>query len=189
MVKAQSKEVKEAEVVKEAEAEVVVAKAEAPEVKAPAKKVRKDLDRNMMVECRSVYSGTLTYVSKKTLGETTWNGFGETEYVDLGELLTMKGTQASFLNNPWIIIDDEDVVEYLGLKSIYDRILAPEDVQGLFYKTPQEIEETIAKAPKGTRELIADTARDLIVNEQLFDVRIMKVLNKALNIDLFMVQE
>ena len=188
-VKGQAKNVKE-NVAVEAKATEQVKEVE-KEVVAPTKntkKVRKELDRNMMVECRSVRYGTLTYVSKKTLGETNWNEFGDVEYLDLAELLTMKGSQPRFLTDPWIIIEDEDVVEFLGLKSVYEKIVSPENIAELFYQSPEELEETLVKAPRGTKDLIADKAREMVANEQLYDTRIIKVLNKVLNIDLFMVQ-
>jgi hypothetical protein len=168
--------------------EAVETKEVVQEVVKPVPTKRKELDRNMMVSCRSVVQGELTYVSKKTGLETTWSKFGDEEYIDLGELMTMKASQPKFLNNPWIMIDDTDVVEHLGLKAVYDKIIAVEELDSFFYKQVDEMVEVLKKAPKGTRQLVADTARAKVQDGSLDSMRIIKALEKELIIDLSMVQ-
>lgn len=152
---------------------------------APVKK--KELDRNMMVPCRSVVQGSLTYLSRKTGLETNWENYGDEEYIDLGELMTMKASQPKFLNHPWLIIDDKDVVEHLGLKSVYDRIIPVDELQSFFYKSPDEMLEVLKKAPNGTRTLVADTARAKVQDGTLDSMKVIKMLEQELTIDLSMV--
>jgi hypothetical protein len=175
--------------VKDSKETVVVTTPTQPTVEKKAEPVKKkDLDRNMMVSCRSIVQGELTYVSRKTGLETSWANFGDEEYIDLGELMTMKAGQPKFLNNPWIMIDDQDVVEYLGLKAMYDKIVAVDQLDEFFYKQVDEMIEILKKAPKGTRKLIADTARVKVEDGSLDSMRIIKALENELTIDLSMVQ-
>jgi hypothetical protein len=158
-----------------------------PEVKAPAKK--KQIDKDQVVECRSVVSSGLTYVSKRSHMQVDWNKYGDVEYIEVSELMTMKSSQPKFLTEPWIIIDDEDVAEYLGLKQVYEQMIPVESIELFLNTTPlEDLKVALTKAPKGSKELVADKAREMVANKTLFDLRIIEVVNEVLNIDLTMIQ-
>lgn len=162
----------------------------APEVVAPVKnnvKYKKEVDLKMLVSCRNVTSGSLIYVSKKTGLEVNWSKLDDEEYIDVGELLTMKNGQPRFLTEPWIMVDDDDVVDYLGLRDMYDNIILKDELESFFRLSPDEIEAKLKIAPQGTRTLIAEQARIMIENDQLWDNRVIKILDKELQIDLSMI--
>ncbi|MCY9737436.1 hypothetical protein M5X17_27425 [Paenibacillus alvei] len=154
----------------------------------PQKKVRKEIDRNEMIPCLSVSDGEVTYISKKTGLTTKWGEYGATEYLDVAELLTMKSQQPRFLTEPWIVIEDDDVAEFLGLDKIYANIIDLDELEVFFRLPPHEIEEKLKQVPKGTKDLIAGKAREYVASDVLYDMRVIRVLDKALNIDLAMVQ-
>jgi hypothetical protein len=175
------------------EVEVVVdtKKEEVVEAKAPAKaapKQKPQIDLKEMVPVRNITNGSLTYVSKKTGAEIHWSDFGAEEYIDVAELLTMKSGQPRFFNEPWVMIDDENVIEYLGLRQLYDRIVNPDNIEEFFYLSVEDIADKLKKAPHGTKELVASKAREMVENGTLDSVRIVRVLEKELHIDLSMVQ-
>lgn len=160
-----------------------------PKVAPKAAPRKVEVDRDAMVACRSVVSGEMAYTSRKTHQTVEWADYGVTEYVDVGELITMKSSQPRFLTDPWIIIEDEDVVEYLGLKHVYDKIIPTEDIESfLLYTNLPDMEESLKAAPKGMKELVIDKAREMIAAETLYDVRVMRLLDRVLNIDLTMIQ-
>jgi len=181
------KKEKELEVAKDtvAEKEVEVQEAKNETVKT-SKKTRAQFDRNEMVTCRCVVKGGLIYKSKKNIGsDTNWDDYGSEEDLDIGEILTIKASVPRFLTEPWFkIIDNDELVEYLGLTKMYNTILLVEDVDSLFTKTPEKIQEILKEVPKGTKNLIIDRARDLIIEKKLFDLRVINTLEKELNVDL-----
>lgn len=155
---------------------------------APKKRVK--LDKDLEVECRSVVYGELIYVSRRTGLVVEWAYQGDIQYLTVEELMTMKSTQNRFLNQPWIIIEDEDVVEYLGLKQIYENFVDIENIEAfLLYSALDEIEGTLERAPKGIRELVKDKAREMVANETLYDNRVIKLLDKALKTDLLAIRD
>lgn len=174
------------DIVVEAAKTDTVAQVETP-VK-PIVKQKVQIDLKEMVPCRNVTNGSLTYVSRKSGTEVNWSEFGDVEYIDVAELLTIKTGQPRFFNEPWIMIDDENVIDYLGLRSIYDRIVNPDNIDEFFYLQAEEITEKLSKAPHGTRDLVASKAREMVENESLYDVRIIRAIEKELRIDLSMVQ-
>jgi hypothetical protein len=161
--------------------------AEVPKVKTSMAKQKPQIDLREMVPCRNITNGSLTYISKKTGTVVKWTNFGDIEYIDVAELLTMKSGQPRFFNEPWIMIDDEDVIDYLGLRQIYDKIINPDEIEYFFSMSVDEITDKLGKASHGTKELVASKAREMIENETLYDNRVIRAIEKALSIDLSMV--
>lgn len=153
---------------------------------APKKNV---IDRDLMVSCRNLTSGRLTYISKKTGLEVVWSEFGDEEYVDVAELLTMKTSQPKFLKEPWLFIDDEGVSEYLGLKELYKNIIPIDEVDDFFLLNANEARKIIPKLPKGTKELIGEKARKGITDGTLNNLQLIKLLEQELNLDLISLME
>lgn len=167
--------------------EKVVTPAQSEVIETPVKPARKqkvEIDRNELVSCRNVTDGQLIYKSRKTGLTTIWMNYGDTDFLDVGELLTMKASQPKFLNDVWLVIDDEDIVEFLGLKHIYKNLVDTEDIDAFFDKTPSEMEQALIKLPKGLKETIGTRARKLVESEELYDNRKISVLEDNLNIGL-----
>lgn len=150
----------------------------------PKRKQKVEVDRNELVICRNVTDGQLIYKSRKTGLTTIWMNYGDVEYLDVGELLTMKASQPKFLTDVWLVIDDEEVVEFLGLKHIYKNLADVEDIDSFFHKTPSEINEIASKLPKGLKETIGTRARKLIESGDLYDNRKIKALENTLKLEL-----
>ena len=142
-----------------------------------------------MVLVRSVTKGGLTYISPKTGFEVLWHDLGAEQYMEFGELLTMKASKPRFLNEPFVVVDDEDVAEKLGLLSVYKDMIDVEDLEDFFTMSPSKMEAKLEKAPKGTKKLVADKSRELVQNGQLFDIRKIKIIEKNLMIDLQMLMD
>jgi hypothetical protein len=160
------------------------------DVVAPVKnnvKYRKEIDLKMMVSCRNITSGSLIYVSKKTGFEANWDKLDDEEYIEVSELLTMKSSQPRFLQEPWIMVDDDEVVDYLGLREMYDNIILKDELEVFFRLSPTEIEAKLRIAPKGTRTLVAEQARAMVENDKLYDTRVIRTIEKELQIDLSMI--
>lgn len=151
----------------------------------PARKKAIQIDRNEMIPCRSVTEGKLTYISSRTGATYIWNSFGITEYLEFGELLSMRASLPKFLNKPWIIVDDEEAVEAIsGLKELYQKISGIKDLENLeefFQKPVSEIEKILNKLPVSTQGMIASKARDMLAKGTLYDTRIVSIIDKVMN--------
>ncbi|PLR72311.1 hypothetical protein [Bacillus sp. UMB0728] len=177
------KAVEETQIVEKAEE---VTETPAP---TPKRKQKVEIDRNELVSCRNVTDGQLIYKSRKNGLTTVWMNHGDTEYLEVAELLTMKASQPKFLNDVWLVIDDEDVVEFLGLKHIYKNIVDIDDVDSFFDKSPSDMAEALTKLPKGLQDTIGTRARKLIESGELYDTRKISALEEALKIELKMFVE
>jgi hypothetical protein len=175
---APTKKVKEAPKEKETEVQVET------EVVKPQRKKKVEIDRNELVLCRNVTDGQLIYKSRKTGLTTLWMNYGDTEYLDVAELLTMKSSQPKFLNDVWLVVDDDVVVEFLGLKHIYKDLVDVDDIDSFFDKTPAEIEKALVKLPKGLKDTVGTRARKLVESGDLYDNRKISVIEDNLKIGL-----
>lgn len=154
----------------------------------PQRKSKKQLDRDELVTCRNTRNGSLIYISKKTGIETVWEGFGATEELTIGELMTMKSSQPAFLKNGWLVIEDEDVLDYLKIKKIEDEYLDLDDLDAFFEKNVDEMSKALDVFPQGIKETIATHARKLIEEEKLDSNRVIRLLEDKLKIDLSVIQ-
>lgn len=159
---------------------------EAKEVKSSEPKRRKtvEIEPNELIDVRSVTHGGLTYISPKTNMKITWRRYGDTQPVEYSELLTMRATTRVFLEEPCIVIDDEQVAEKLGLTKLYEQLSETEDLDAFFNKSVIEMQEKIKKAPRGIKEAIRYKASELVRNGSLYDMRKIKMLEEELRLDL-----
>lgn len=153
------------------------------------RKKRKKIDSNEEVICRSIATGRLIYISKHTGLTTIWSKFGDEEALEYGELRTMKASQPGFLTRPLIIVEDDEVVEALGLKELYRQMVDIENIGSFFKKSAKQIKEDLRKSPKGVRQLVGSKAREMIESGELHDIRKIKALEEELKIDLTIFME
>jgi hypothetical protein len=145
---------------------------------------RKQIDRDSLIACYNLTSGNLIYISRKTGLQTVWTNYGDVEYIDFAELLTMKASQPKFLNEPWVFVEDEEVVSQLGLKEMYKNIIPVHEVDDFFKLNVNKAREILPKLPKGMKELISEKARKGIQNGELSNLQLIRLLEQELQLDL-----
>lgn len=150
----------------------------------PKRRVKKQIERNALIPCRSIVYGGLTFKSKKTGAVIVWENYGIVEDVEYQDLQGMKASGSRFLKEPWIIPEDEEVIDALKLREIYDEIVDLEDLEGFFKQSFAQIQESIGKIPDGMKELLKSKAVEMIKKEELNDLRIVKLIDRELNCDL-----
>lgn len=75
----------------------------------------KQLPLDTMVACTNMTSGKLIYISTRQMGFTIeWEHEGDVEYIELGELVTMRNSQRAFLKRIGLQL------KTLKLKSSYE---------------------------------------------------------------------
>lgn len=159
-----------------------IKKEERVEIKK-APRVARKIEPNELIEVRSVTENGLTYVSPKTGLKVTWGRYGDVEYLDFSEIMTMRSMSRKFLEKPYVVIEDEDVVLKLGLNRIYDNVLTKEEAQGFLALPLEEMKKQIKELPEGSRELIGETAISE-VGTTFNDINKIKFLEKELNVGL-----
>ena len=157
-------------------------KVEAPKPVARAKK-RLEINRDELIECRSAVSN-LIYVSKRTSEKFEWAEYGDVNYITLGELITMKSTQPRMLKEGWLIVDDEDAIEQLGLAKMYGNLFEVNDIDEFFDLDEQEMTRILTNMPRGFKNSLGNFARERLESGQLDSKSKVKLLEELLDVDL-----
>ena len=149
-----------------------------------------DIPTNAIIPVMSGVHGILTYSSKKTFGYTVdWDDYGAVEYVEYGELLSMRNTQRSFFEKNWIFIQDtdeysaKDIYAALAVEKYYKNVIVGEDLDSLFTMTPDEIKETISTLSDGVKQNIASIAKGKIESGELDSINRIKALEESIGLD------
>lgn len=103
------------------------------------------------------------------------------------EIMYSSPMTSRHIQDAFIIILDDDVVEELNLGHLYKNILDPKGVDELF-KNPNRLQEVLPKMPKIMQETVVIQARRRFNSEDSFekltDIRIAQVIKNELNIDI-----
>ena len=172
------------------DAEAKVSKSDKEETSAVAKKiqssVRIPLDTIVPVICNTV--GGAFYSSKKIMGYTVeWEDIGSVEYMELGELSSMKNTDKRFFEDNWIVFDDteeytaSELYDFLKVSKYYKNVLTPDNIDEIFTYPKDEIVKTISTLSRGMKETIAARAKQKL-DENTLDKNIIDILESSLGI-------
>lgn len=177
---AKKKSEKAKDVVKEVVEEVVTEK----EQSKPESKKRKTVDKSMTVEIMNNTSGQVHYASKKSGAEWHFLEYGAIDEIEVGELVAMKNAHPRYLKEPWLLILDDDVVEFLGLANIYENVLTPDELEAFFKLPPHKVEDILSKMPSGMKEAVLDRAKAKYEDRSLENVNVIRAIEDALKVEI-----
>lgn len=156
--------------------------------KTMQKSVRIPLDTIVPVICNT--PGGAFYSSKKIMGYTVeWDDIGSVEYMELGELSSMKNTDKRFFEDNWIVLDDTDeytaaeLYDFLKVSKYYKNVFTPENIDEIFSYPKDKIAKTIAVLSRGMKETIAVKAKQKL-DDNTLDKNIVDTLESSLGIQL-----
>jgi hypothetical protein len=142
------------------------------------------IDKDRLIPVMNITAHSLVYVSKRTGAEWNWSHYGDIEYMEVQELLTMRNAHRRFLDVPFILIMDDDAVSYLGLEKMYKDMIEPDNIDKVFKMRIDDFKEVVEKSPKGIQILIANRAKQLIDKGELDSMAKITFINEKFNTDL-----
>lgn len=145
---------------------------------------KKKINLNDDVEVINFTSGNLFYRSPKSGRPYDFAEFGSTDFMTVEELKTMLSAYPKFLREPWLLVLDSDVVDYLGLTSLYENIRMPKQVDMMFKMPASELRVLLNSMPPGMKPLVVGRAMEKIRNNELDSISVIKLLEKTFDIEL-----
>lgn len=143
-----------------------------------------------MIVCKSVRQNGLVYVSPSTGITYVWNGFGSINELPYQEVMSMKASKSRFLYEPWVLIEEKDILERADFKKDFENMYALyeefEDPETFFNQSLEVIEEKIANIPNGLRDLIVYNASTYIEDGTLDRMSVINALDQAFGTNLKM---
>lgn len=144
----------------------------------------KKLDLNMYVTVRNGFPGLLVYVSKRT-GETfLFEGFGTEHEMELQELKSCKNNSKGFFENNWFLIDDPEVIEFLGVGEYYRNAFSYAEFEAMADMTADEIAEKMKHISPGQKLAVTRYAARLIREGRIDSLKVIKTLEDGLGVQL-----
>lgn len=138
------------------------------------------------IAVRSITFGGLTWISPKTHAYYRWNEIGAVEYITFGELITMNNTFREFLMNPYVIIQDERVVNYFRLQPVYEKVAKINELKEVFNSGDMRKVESVLNTimDVNMRDVAISRIRAMREDGTLTNYDIIKKIEKILCFDL-----
>lgn len=137
--------------------------------------------KNEMVEVRNVLDGKVVYVSPKTKLKYKWLEKGDIEILSVEEILAMDSKKI-FLRTPILAIDDERVIEGLGLGKIYRDIELIENTEKLEELDIDELKEFVEGLSDECKNNLRDEMNKKINNYEIRDYMVVDTLKGLLDL-------
>lgn len=147
-------------------------------------KVKKTLDPNTIVTVVNGTQGKLIYKSRRSGERFEWEDFGDEQDMELQELKNAKSASKKFFENNWFLIDDPEVLEYLGVSQYYKYALNFHSFDTLFEKDASEIKTAISRLSSGQKKSVAYRAKQLIADGTIDSIKVINALEESLSIEL-----
>ena len=129
-------------------------KQEVAQPKPKATKATLFQDRNRQIIVRSCIEGRVIYKSKRSGMTYKWLEKGAYEVLTVEELLNMESQSHKFLHSPWLMVDDEDIIEAFNLAELYDLVAKVEDIDSFINMTLDEQKQIYNKLPKASQNQV-----------------------------------
>jgi hypothetical protein len=136
------------------------------------------------VTVRNGFDGRLVYKSSKTGEKFVFERFGDEHDMEIQELKKARNDAKKFFANNWFLIDDPEVIEYLGLSEYYKNAFSYDEFDQLADMTADEIAERMTKVSEGQKIAIAHHARRMIAEGKIDSMRAITALEKGLGVQL-----
>lgn len=164
------------------------------EIKEEPKSTAKRIQRAAMIPLNTIVPvvcniiGGATYISKRNAGYMIeWDDIGYVEYMELGELSSMRNTDRRFFEDNWIVIEDTDeytslqIYDFLKVSKYYEGVLNPENLDEIFTYSKSKIVKVCSTFSKGMKETIAVRAKQKL-DDGTLDKNIVDTLEDVLGI-------
>lgn len=137
--------------------------------------------KNEMVEVRNVLDGKVVYVSPKTKLKYKWLEKGDIEILSVEEILAMDSKKI-FLRTPVLVVDDERVIEGLGLGKVYRDIELIENTEKLEELDIDELREFVEGLSDECKNNLRDEMNKKINNYEIRDYMVVDTLKGLLDL-------
>jgi hypothetical protein len=130
-----------------------------------------------------VKNGGLTFIDFEGT-QQRWEAYGDEVDLTYKDIRLMKTRNKRFFEDCWVKIPD-DVATQLRIKDyLAGSKIRPENIDNAFLLKPDDFYDALLGSTDGVQKLVVDTAVEKLRNEDLYDMRIMRIIKKITNQDI-----
>lgn len=172
---------------KKKEEEVQVKTTKATTKRAPAKTKEEPAKRKITGDTEVVvYNNThggLVYSAKKGTGYLNLETFMDSDVMTVDELQQMRNGARRMLEEGWIYVDDEDVLDYLRLDKVKESVKSPEFLKELLLSNnPTKVKEVASNLSTGSQTTLYKELRRLYRDGEVANIHIINAIEDLLNV-------
>ena len=152
------------------------------EVKQPRK-----YEPNDLIPCRSMYAGCLSFTGDKTKITYEFSNIGDFRYIEYQDLLAAMLMHKKSLYAPFIIIDDEELLEnphWKQVKEVYDGLYNEKDLMNLINLPTVQFNEEFRRLPVGYQKTIATIIAGMIADKTFDAMNKIRIVDEVCGTDL-----
>lgn len=162
--------------------EKIVTPVAVTEVKQPRK-----YEPNDLIPCRSMYAGCLLFTGDKTKITYEFSNIGDFRYIEYQDLLAAMLMHKKSLYAPFIIIDDEELLEnphWKQVKEVYDGLYNEKDLMNLINLPTVQFNEEFRRLPVGYQKTIATIIAGMIADKTFDAMNKIRIVDEVCGTDL-----
>jgi hypothetical protein len=159
---------------------------EKTEPRVNTKKQRK-MNDSTMIPVISNFPGFLYYRDPRTQDEFEFAEYGDEHEMTLQQLKTMKAQHRRFFEDKWITFVEEEadeIIKYLKIEKYYKDGVSQDDLEDIFDKPLEEIEDILDTTTPNEKSLILTKAREQYETGELVNTHIIKLLEEKLQVSI-----
>lgn len=118
-------------------------------------------------------------------GDTiVWDNVGQEEYMTFEELKAMWREAKGYFRNMWLKPEDDRVIAKFGLTNIYKKYDFLMDEKNYTRENIDKLCESISSASSELKYCVCDKVKNLVSEEKISDIHVIRALEKHLKVDL-----
>lgn len=145
-----------------------------------------------LIPCRSMYAGTLLFTGEKTKITYEFSNMGDFRYIEYQDLLSALLVRKKSIFAPYIIIEDEELLEnvhWQEVKKVYDGLYSRQDLINLINLPTSKFDSEFRKLPSGFKNTIATMVSEMITEGTFDSMNKIKIIDKECGTDLKLIAD
>lgn len=158
--------------------------------KATPKKVKREFKDTDGILCRSVTSGKLIMVGKKTGMKYEWGDYGREYEVEYRDLVIAVRTRSDFIFGPMFIIENEDFLnEFPIVKKFYDESYRVDELEHIIDLPVKEMKIKLLSLPPVAEKSFQSLAAKAVTEKRLDSLEKIRMLDEMYGLNLMLLSE
>lgn len=139
---------------------------------------------NDIIPCHSVFPGRFLFSGPKTKAVYPFEASGDICYVEYQDLLSAMLAKKKSIMAPYIVIDDEELLEgihWKQVKKIYDDMYVAKDLDKLLDMPFQAFKKNFEKLPIGAKKRVMMTISSKVRSGEFSEMNKIRLVDEACN--------
>lgn len=149
---------------------------------AKVTKTVKEYKPNDIIQCHSVFPGRFLFSGPKTKAVYPFEASGDICYVEYQDLLSAMLAKKKSIMAPYIVIDDEELLEGIHWKQVkktYDDMYAAKDLDKLLDMPFQSFKKNFEKLPIGAKKRVMMTISSRVRSGEFSEMNKIRLVDEA----------